>query len=138
MYHVFMLTAFFAMFSTTYTVIDGFSRSFSEALSALREDWSRESVRKRTYGGFIIFSSLCAAVCVVWVGNPVTLVTSVALISLAVAPILYAMNLICVNRDIRDPELRPARATVVIGWLGTVFMIVALAVMFYVKLIRAT
>jgi Mn2+/Fe2+ NRAMP family transporter len=136
MYHVFMLTAFFAMFSTTYTVIDGFSRSFSEALSALREDWSRENVRKRTYSGFVIFSSLCAAVCVVWVGNPVTLVTTVALISLAVAPILYALNLICVNRDIRDPELRPARATVVIGWLGTVFMVLALAVMFYVKAIR--
>jgi len=136
MYHVFMLTAFFAMFSTTYTVIDGFSRSFSEALAALREEWSRESVRKWTYGGFVIFSALCGAVCVVWVGNPVTLVTTVALISLAVAPILYALNLVCVNRDITDPGLRPARATVVIGWLGTAFMVLALAVTFYVKVIR--
>jgi Mn2+/Fe2+ NRAMP family transporter len=136
MYHVFMLTAFFAMFSTTYTVIDGFSRSFSEALAALRESWSRERVRRRTYGGFVIFSALCAAVCVVWVGNPVTLVTTVALISLAVAPILYALNLICVKRDITDPELQPARATVIIGWLGTIFMVLALAVTFYVKAIR--
>jgi len=135
MYHVFMLTAFFAMFSTTYTVIDGFSRSFSEALAALRDSWARESVRKWTYGGFVIFSALCAAVCVVWVGNPVTLVTTVALISLAVAPVLYALNLACVNRDITDPELRPATATVAIGWLGTAFMILALAVTFYVKVI---
>jgi Mn2+/Fe2+ NRAMP family transporter len=138
MYHVFMLTAFFAMFSTTYTVMDGFSRSFSEALAALRDGWSRESVRQRTYGGFVACSSLCAAVCVIWVGNPVTLVTAVALISLAVAPILYALNLICVNRDIADPELRPARATMIIGWLGTVFMVLALAVMFYVKVVRVT
>ena len=136
MYHVFMLTAFFAMFSTTYTVIDGFSRSFSEALAALREDWSRVGVRKWTYGGFVIFSALCGAVCVVWVGNPVTLVTTVALISLAVAPVLYALNLVCVNRDITDPELRPARATVVIGWLGIAFMVLALAVTFYVKVVR--
>lgn len=137
MYHVFMLTAFFAMFSTTYTVIDGFSRSFSEALAALRDRWSSRHVRRRTYGGFIAGSSVCAAVCVVWVGNPVTLVTAVALLSLAVAPILYALNLICVSRDIRDPQLRPARATVIIGWLGTVFMVLALAVTFYVKVIRA-
>ncbi len=136
MYHVFMLTAFFAMFSTTYTVIDGFSRSFSEGLAALREKWSTGRVRRRTYGGFIAGSSVCAAVCVVWVGNPVTLVTTVALISLAAAPVLYALNLICVKRDIRDPRLRPARATVVIGWLGTVFMVLALALTFYVKVIR--
>ena len=74
--------------------------------------------------------------CVVWVGNPVTLVTTVALISLAVAPILYVLNLICINRDITDPALRPAKVTVIIGWLGTVFMVLALAAMFYVKVIR--
>jgi Mn2+/Fe2+ NRAMP family transporter len=136
MYHVFMLTAFFAMFSTSYTVIDGFSRSFCEALSSLRSEWGRGSVRRRTYGWFVVGSSLLAAATIVWVGNPVTLVTTVALISLAVAPILYALNLICVKRDITDPQLRPARATVVIGWLGTIFMVLALAVMVYVKVIR--
>jgi Mn2+/Fe2+ NRAMP family transporter len=136
MYHVFMLTAFFAMFSTSYTVIDGFSRSFCEALASLRGEWARESIRRRTYGWFVAGSSLLAAVIIVRVGNPVTLVTTVALISLAVAPILYALNLICVSRDIKDPQLRPAKATVVLGWAGTAFMILALAVMFYVKVVR--
>ncbi|MBW1809281.1 MAG: Nramp family divalent metal transporter [Deltaproteobacteria bacterium] len=135
MFHVFMLTAFFAMFSTSYTVIDGFSRSFSEALAALKPGLANEKTKRNTYRGFVIVSAVSAIVTLVLVGNPVTLVTAVALISLAVAPILYALNLYCVQKHIKDPELKPARATVVIGWLGTAFMLLALVVTIYVKLI---
>jgi Mn2+/Fe2+ NRAMP family transporter len=133
MYHVFMLTAFFAMFSTSYTVIDGFSRSFSEALATLKKPLSSDRIRGYTYRGFVIFSSTLAVVTIFWVGNPVTLVTAVALVSLAVAPVLYGLNLYCVQKHIEEPALRPAKATVVIGWLGTIFMIVALGVTFYVN-----
>jgi Mn2+/Fe2+ NRAMP family transporter len=136
MFHVFMLTAFCAMFSTSYTVIDGFSRSFSEALAALRSDWSTVRAKRYTYGGFVIGSALFAAVTLIWVGNPVTLVTAVALISLAVAPILYGLNLYCVSSHIEDPRLRPARLTVILGWLGTALMLLALGVTVYVKLIH--
>ncbi|MCP4603658.1 MAG: divalent metal cation transporter [Proteobacteria bacterium] len=136
MYNVFMLTAFFAMFSTSYTVIDGFSRSFSEALSELRPRWNNEQTRQRTYFGFVIASAVFAAVTLITVGNPVALVTIVALISLTIAPILYGLNLYCVRRHINDPSLCPASWTIALGWLGVILMIVALGVTFYAKVLR--
>jgi len=134
MFHVFMLTALFAMFSTSYTVIDGFSRSFSEGLAALKNSLAGERPRKLTYRGFVAFSAGLAVVTIFWVGNPVTLVTAVALISLAVAPVLYGLNLYCVSRHITEPSLKPHKVTVVIGWMGTAFMLLALGVTAYVKL----
>ncbi|HUU03870.1 MAG TPA: Nramp family divalent metal transporter [Myxococcota bacterium] len=136
MFHVFMLTAFFAMFSTTYTVIDGFSRSFSEALATLRAGLATRKMRRLTYTGFVICSSLLASGTILLVGNPVTLVTTVALISLAAAPVLYGLNLYCVHKHIEQPALRPARITVVVGWLGSALMLLALGVTVYVKLVR--
>jgi Mn2+/Fe2+ NRAMP family transporter len=134
MFHVFMLTAFFAMFSTSYTVIDGFSRSFSEALALIKKSCSSIEIKQRTYTGFVIFSAALAATTLILVGNPVTLVTIVALISLAAAPILYVLNLYCVSKHIEDPKLKPATATIVIGWFGVAFMVVALIVTIYVKI----
>jgi Mn2+/Fe2+ NRAMP family transporter len=135
MFHVFMLTAFFAMFSTSYAVIDGFSRSFSEALACLRPACAQAGPRRLTYAGFVLASATCAAATLLFVGNPVTLVTAAALLSLAVAPVLYALNLYCVSRHITQPALRPAKATLFMGWLGTLCMVVALLVTVYVKLL---
>jgi Mn2+/Fe2+ NRAMP family transporter len=136
MYHVFMLTAFFALFSTSYTVIDGFSRSFSEAISCIRDKRTDSGIRKHTYLGFVFASSICAAATICFVGNPVTLVTAVAILSLAIAPILYALNLRCVWRDIKDPHLRPSIVTMCTGWAGVVFMIAGLALTVWIKLFQ--
>ena len=104
MYHVFMLTAFFAMFSTSYTVIDGFSRSFSECCAVLLPSASAAKTRKRVYHSFVIASALLACTILAWIGNPVTLVTTVALISLAAAPLLYGFNLYCVTHHIDEQQ----------------------------------
>jgi hypothetical protein len=136
MFHVFMLTAFFAMFSTSYTVIDGFSRSFSEALARLYPGLGGELARKTTYQGFVLASSVFAAVCLLYVGNPVLLVTIVALVSLAVAPVLYGLNLYCTSRHIADPAMKPSRWTMALGCAGCLLMLAAFAVTVYVKLIR--
>jgi Mn2+/Fe2+ NRAMP family transporter len=136
MYHVFMLTAFFALFSTSYTVIDGFSRSFSEAISCIREKRAESGARKYTYFGFVFASSICAAVTICCVGNPVAIVTAVAILSLAIAPVLYALNLRCVSRDIADPRLRPSIVTICTGWAGVLFMVAALAITVWIKLFQ--
>ncbi len=134
MHHVFMLTAFFAMFSTTYTVIDGFSRSFANALGALYPKYGHPNGINRNYRGFVILSAVFAAATLVWVGNPVTLVTLVAIISLAIAPILYALNLYCVVRHIEDPKMRPSKAVTSLGLAGIVFMVFALGLTVFTKL----
>lgn len=50
------------------------------------------------------------------------------------APLLYALNLYCVTRQIDDPGLRPARRTVGVACAGILFMLVALGTTVYVKL----
>jgi Mn2+/Fe2+ NRAMP family transporter len=134
MYHVFMLTAFFAMFSTSYTVIDGFSRSFSECCAVLWPAMSATGIRKRIYAAFAIASSVLACIILVRVGNPVKLVVAVSLISLSAAPLLYGFNLYCVTRHINQPELRPWTLTVGTGFAGIVFMVIALGTTAYVTL----
>jgi hypothetical protein len=136
MFHVFMVTAFCAMFSTSYTVIDGFSRSFAEVLASLFPARAGGGRRRQTYRGFVLVSSLLAGVTLAWIGNPVTVVTAVALLSLAVAPVLYALNLICIQRHIEEPRLQPARITTLLGWLGVATMVLAVAATVYVKLLR--
>ncbi len=135
MYHVFMLSAFFAMFSTSYVVIDGFSRSFSEAIALLIPALAGERARRRTYRFFVLFSASCAALTLVLVGNPVTLVTVVALVSLAIAPLIYGLNIFCVARHVRARELRPHVVLYYLGVAGTLLMVAALAVTFYVKVL---
>ena len=135
MYHVFMLTALFAMFSTSYTVIDGFSRSFSECCAVLFPSASSENTRKRNYRGFVIVSSLIACLILTLVGNPVTLVTAVALISLAVAPLLYGFNLYCVTHHIEQRQWRPSLLSICLACVGILFMLVALGTTVYVKLL---
>lgn len=132
MYHVFMLTAFFAMFSTSYTVIDGFSRSFSECTALLSPAMASPEARRTGYISFVIGSSVLACIILFAVGNPVTLVKVVSLISLSVAPLLYGLNLYCVLRHIDDPEMRPSRWSVGLACSGILVMLLALGVTAYV------
>jgi Mn2+/Fe2+ NRAMP family transporter len=134
MYHVFMLTAFFAMFSTSYTVIDGFSRSFSECCGVLFSSLAAPRSRKALYLGFAAGSALLAGAILLRARNPVTLVTVAALISLAAAPLLYGFNLYCVWHDVEEPRFRPPKATLGIACAGIAFMLVALATTVYVTL----
>jgi Mn2+/Fe2+ NRAMP family transporter len=105
MYVVFMVAAFCAMYSTCYTVMDGFSRSFAETLCTLFPN-IRETWRTRLYRGFVLFIAAFAFLTVATVRNPVTLVMVVALLSLCVAPLYYALNYYCVTRFIKDEKFR--------------------------------
>ncbi len=124
MYVVFMVAAFSAMYSTTYTVMDGFSRSFAETVATLRPEL-RAKWWKRLYWGFVLTTAMLAYVVVVKFGNPVKLVTVVALLSLCVAPLYYGLNYYCVTRFIKEDKFRvklPARA---VALLGIVVMLLA-------------
>ncbi|MBC8217202.1 MAG: Nramp family divalent metal transporter [Planctomycetes bacterium] len=117
MYFVFMIAAFSAMFSTTYTVMDGFSRSFAETVSTLRPGM-RAKWWARLYWAFVSVAATFAFVMVVTVRNPVTLVMLVALLSLCVAPLYYLLNYYCVTRFIKEQKFRlgtPARVLAVAG-----------------------
>jgi Mn2+/Fe2+ NRAMP family transporter len=124
MYVVFMVAAFSAMYSTTYTVMDGFSRSFAETVATLRPDL-RARWWKRLYWGFVSVTAAVAYVVVVTVGKPVTLVTVVALLSLSVAPLYYGLNYYCVTRFIKEDKFRAKIPARVVALLGIVVMFLA-------------
>jgi Mn2+/Fe2+ NRAMP family transporter len=121
MFVVFMIAAFFAMYSTSYTVMDGFPRSFAEAVTTLfpgvrRKWWAG------LYWGFIVFSALFAFIMILTVGNPVTLVMIVAILSLAVAPLYCALNYYCITRFVKEEVFRPNRVHRAIALSGIAFM----------------
>jgi len=127
MYVVFMVAAFCAMYSTTYTVMDGFSRSFAETLSTIfpriRVKWHR-----RLYWAFALLTAVCAFVTVTLVGNPVRLVMAVAFLSLCVAPLYYWLNYYCVTHFIKEERFRPTTPARVIALVGIAVMLVAILV----------
>ncbi len=124
MYPVFMVTAFFAMYSTTYTVIDGFSRSFAETVSTVFPE-VRAKWRSRLYWIFVLFTAVLAFVLIVTIGKPVKLVMYVAFISFSVAPLYYGLNYYCVTRLVNDEALRPKIPARIIAVVGIALMLLA-------------
>lgn len=126
MYIVFMVAAFTAMYSTVYTVMDGFSRAFAEMASTLfpsiRAKW-----RMKLYWIFVLSTAAFAILILLkFQGkNPVTLVLDVAFISLCVAPLYYGLNYYCVTRFIKEEKFRPGTFARLVALSGIVVVLVA-------------
>jgi Mn2+/Fe2+ NRAMP family transporter len=124
MFGVFMVAAFFAMYSTTYAVMDGFSRCFAETLSKLFPELPKKGWNT-LYRIFVLATALLAFVLVITIGKPVKLVMIVALISLAVAPLYYGLNYYCVTRFIEDRRFRPKMPARFMAIVGIAIMFIA-------------
>jgi len=134
MFPVFMLAAFAAMFSTAYSVMDGFPRTFARLLDTL---FPRAGILKRTsrpaYWGFMGFIFVFAVGANRILPNPVVMIQLVGIVSLLVAPVLYGLNYYCVTRLIDDESMRPSRALRVWALAGLVFMTFAVIFSIYVR-----
>lgn len=134
MFPVFLLAAFAAMFSTSYSVMDGFPRTFSRLLQTLFP--TNAFLRKASDPAYWIFMVVIFAFAIGanrLLPNPVLMVQLIGLVSLAVAPVLYGLNYYCVTRLIEEPELRPPRGLRLWALAGQVFMTFALAFSLYVR-----
>lgn len=135
MYPVFLAAAFFAMFSTSYTVMDGFPRAYAEVVRVLRgrRDTAGPVERNSAYWGFLLFIYLLALVFLVLIPRPVILVTGVAALSLVLSPFYCWFNYHCVTRQIPEEEFRPRRADRAIAIAGIVFNALAAGLYLYVQ-----
>jgi Mn2+/Fe2+ NRAMP family transporter len=135
MFPVFMLAAFAAMFSTSYSVMDGFPRTFA---SLLRTIFPRNGfLKKPANPAYWIFMAVIFAFGVVvntLVPNPVLMVTLVGVVSLLVAPVLYGLNYYCVTRLIADESMRPSRPMRIWALGGIVIMTLAVGFSIYTRL----
>ena len=108
---VFLVAAFFGMFSTAYGVMDGFPRAFSRTLGLLagRPPGARAPGDvSRAYWVFLGTTLLLAVLETALLPDPVLLVTAAAVVSFLLAPITYALNHYCVTR-LAPERMRPGR-----------------------------
>jgi len=122
MYPVFMVTAFAAMFSTVYSVMDGFPRAFSTILKTLFPGNAfLERPSNPTYWMFMFAIFGFAVLVNTLLPNPVLMIQWVGLLSLMLAPLLYSLNYYCATR-LAPAEVRPSRAMRIWALTGIVFM----------------
>jgi Mn2+/Fe2+ NRAMP family transporter len=130
MYPVYMVAAFAAMYSTVYSVMDGFPRAFSRLARKLRPDSALlHRPSDPAYWAFMLVIFGFSLVTNTLLPNPVLVVTLVGVVSLCIAPVLYGMNYWCVTRLIDDEAMRPSPALRAWAVVGIVFM--AGAALFY-------
>ena len=126
MFPVFMITAFAALFSSVYSVMDGFPRAFSTIMKILFPE--NAFLRRPSNPSYWIFMVVIFAFSLVTntlLPNPVLVVTLVGVVSLLVAPVLYSFNYYCVTRLIEDEAMRPGRGLRLWAMAGIVLMTVA-------------
>jgi len=135
MYGFFMLAVFAAMFSSTYSVLDGFPRAFSNILRTLAPDRAFFKHPKNfTYWGFMIVIVTFATIVTTLLPNPVLLVSLVGALSLLIAPVLYSLNYYCATRLINDPSMRPPQWKRIWAILGILCMAAAGAFSVYTEI----
>jgi len=125
---LFMLAAFFAMFSTCYIVMDGFPRSLAEALRLLVPGRrNRPGPWAAPYWIYLAVVWVLVVVLLILIPRPMMLTKTAAIMGFAVAPLYYALNVYCASRFILDPALRPGRGLRTAGWAGAALMAAASA-----------
>lgn len=135
MFPVFMLAAFFATFSTVYSVMDGFPRAFSTILRRLfPENLFLKNPANYAYWIFMAVIFTFSIVVNTLVPNPVLLASLVGVLSLIIAPVLYSLNYYCVTRLIDDESMRPSRLKRIWALAGILFMMLAAGFYIYTEL----
>jgi len=138
MYPLFMIVAFFAMFSTSYTVLDGFPRTFGEAWRIMRGQ-KLDSPQQKPVAYWVFMGILyIAALVVIFVfkERPVALVLVAGVITFLLSPIYYLLNYYCVTRLIEDEELRPNQIHRILAILGIIAMTFASVIYIYLQYMK--
>ncbi len=132
---VFMLAAFFAMFSTCFIVMDGFPRSLAEALRLIVPSRrAQHGPWMAPYLGLLITVWLSVIPILVLVPRPVLLLKSAAVLGFLVAPLYYGLNVYCAARFIPEGALRPSRIFFALSAAGAVSMAAASCLFIYTQL----
>ncbi len=112
------LVAFITMFSTTITVVDGYSRTLDRGLSLLLAPAA--APRTRWYAALLVVLSL--VIIGVFMSSMKALVDVVTLLAFLTAPLVGALNFMVVRQAQMPPAQRPGRALTALSWVGLVFL----------------
>lgn len=106
---VFLVLAFFAMFSTAYASMDGFPVTFLTGLAILRGDeLATFPQRQRLYWIYLLGVSLAGVAVLLALPSPKLLFAALASLTFVLSPLYAFLNLWCVLRFV-PAEARPPR-----------------------------
>ena len=132
---VFLTIAFFAMFSTTYTVMDGMPRTLTATVRHIRGEANADRPdRGRLYWIYLGLMTVGSLAIVAAVPDPLTLITVLAAITFVFSPLYFVLNTWCVTHLIDDPKLRPSKVDLAIAGVGIVFMVVTVGLVMYAEI----
>lgn len=139
---VFLSVAFFALFSTCYTMMDGFPRAFVAARRVLRGDPAtspdQAPTREAGYWMFLISTTLGGMILLASTPDPARLVKVVGALGLLLSPLYFGLNLWAVTRRIPDPSLRLGRIGVAFGLVGILFMLFTAGLLLWTTFVPGT
>jgi Mn2+/Fe2+ NRAMP family transporter len=132
-----LTAAFFTMFSTTITCLDGYPRSLA-ACCALLGGLSPRRFRQ-IHQGWIFLSALAAsAVVLFFVRNLLQLLTFAAVVSFVTSPILAGINFKVMSGSNVPEENRPGPILKVLSWSGLAFFLLMTVAYIFVTFVRGT
>lgn len=112
------LVAFITMFSTTITVVDGYSRTLDRGLGLLLAPAAGS--RTRVYALLLAVSALL--VIAVFMSSMKALVDVVTVLAFLTAPLVAILNFMVVRQPQVPAAHRPGRFLTALSWLGIVFL----------------
>ena len=115
------LVAFITMFSTTITVLDGYSRTLAAGTGLLFRS-SGKPDRRTTYFFMALLVVLAVAIIAFFMGGMRTLVDVATVLAFLTAPLVAVLNFRVVRGENVPPAQRPGRFMSLLSWAGIVFL----------------
>jgi len=141
-YPVIAVAAFSTMFSTTITVLDGYSRSMDETISLLLPNKktgpaaAQPNTRRRFYVPVMLVTALGSFVVIYqFIGSLKALVDLATILSFVIAPVIAAINFKVIRSKEVGKEYRPPRWVSATAVAGLVFLTVFTGLYLYVYFI---
>ncbi len=121
-YWVIALVAFITMFSTTLTVLDGYSRTLAVGLNLVSGKEHQKG--RRGYLGFL-FLLVAVSLIVInfFVTSMKTLVDVVTILAFLTAPLVAVLNFRVVQGANMPKEHKPGKAMRIFSWMGIIFLV---------------
>jgi len=132
-----LVIAFSAMFSTTYTVMDGMPRTLTAAWRHIQGDGDADRAdRGRLYWGYLIAMTFGSLGVVAMVPDPIRLITVLAAVTFIFSPLWFVLNTWCVKRFVTDQQMRPSRVDFTLAGFGIVFMVGTALLLIYTDVLK--
>ncbi len=116
------LVAFITMFSTTLTVVDGFSRTLDRGLSLLSSGPVGPGVVPRASRYALLLVAVSLAIIAFFMSNMKALVDVVTVLAFLTAPLVAVLNFLVVRAPHVPDEHRPGPWLTALSWVGMVFL----------------